>query len=297
MVRRRGTKVVLLAHGSFWDDGVPRPVRLVWDWVERLVAGRADLILTNNREDRDDTVAAGNAPNRVKHMPGGLRGIDLHRYTRPTLTGDEKVRRRQELGLPGGTLVGVFGRVTPAKGLVDLCRAIVRLADVDVHLLFVGAARGERGGSRTLSAIQHLGPRATYWGWVDNPIPLMELCDIVVNPSLREGLGLVSVEAGALAVPVVATSTRGSRYAVLHEQTGLLVPPRDAAALALAIRRLASNPEEAHRMGQAGQSRNRELFDAHAVTTRVVAELSGVLAGHVRGHDAKTVAVDRGCRI
>ena len=142
LARRSGTKVVLLAHGSYWDDGVRPPVRAAWDLCERALAGRADLVLTNNSEDRDDMVRVGNAPDRVRHMPGGLRGVDLERFGRATLSAEERTERRRKLDLPGCTLVGFFGRLTPAKGVLNLCIAADLLRDVDVHFLFAGPAGG-----------------------------------------------------------------------------------------------------------------------------------------------------------
>jgi glycosyltransferase involved in cell wall biosynthesis len=276
LIRRRGTGVVLLVHGSYWDEGVKPLVRFVWDALERILAGRADLVLTNNPEDHVDMVRVGNAPERARHVAGGLLGVDVKRFAQPAMTPEERASRRRQAGLPGCPLVGVFGRITPAKGILDLCEAADLLRDTDIHFVFAGPADGERGGALALAAIRRLGDRATYLGWVDVPENVMALCDIIVNPSHREGLGMVSVEAAALGLPVVATTTRGSRYAIEPGKTGLLVPPRRPTELAAAIRRLVLDPGTARRMGDAGRRRSLDLFDSSRVLARLNAELERV---------------------
>lgn len=76
---------------------------------------------------------------------------------------------------------------------------------------------------------------------------------IVVLPSYREGLPKVLIEAAACARPVVTSDVPGCRDAIIAGETGLLVPVKDAEALAIAIEKLVSNAELRHEMGRAGR--------------------------------------------
>jgi len=79
--------------------------------------------------------------------------------------------------------------------------------------------------------------------------------DVVALPSLQEGLGVAALEAMAAGRPVVASRVGGLAEAVVHEETGLLVPPGDPTALATALARLARDPGLRARLGAAGRAR------------------------------------------
>ena len=83
---------------------------------------------------------------------------------------------------------------------------------------------------------------------------------LVLVPSRLEGFGLVALEAGSLARPVVATRVGGLPEIVVHEQTGLLTEREDAAALAGAMESLLMRPEKIRRMGLAARQRVRQDF-------------------------------------
>ena len=83
---------------------------------------------------------------------------------------------------------------------------------------------------------------------------------VVACPSHREGFGVVCAEAMAHGRPVVAADVGGLRDLVVHEETGLLVPPRDVGALRAALERLLADRELRRRMGEAGRARIAERF-------------------------------------
>ncbi len=113
---------------------------------------------------------------------------------------------------------------------------------------------------------------------MDTP-QLLALMDIAVLPSLEEGFPNAVLEAMAAGKPVVATRVGGVPEAVVHGETGLLVPPKDPEALAEAICWLLEHPTEAARFGEAGRRRVTERFELtgmvrqyEAVYERLVAE-------------------------
>src|SRR6185437_11863937 len=94
---------------------------------------------------------------------------------------------------------------------------------------------------------------------------LLERASIVVAPCEREGFGLAAAEALAFGRPVVAAAGGALLELVAEGETGLLVPPRDAAALREAVQRLLADPELRERLGGEARARARERFGWDAV--------------------------------
>ena len=91
----------------------------------------------------------------------------------------------------------------------------------------------------------------------------------------RDGIPNVVLEAMAARLPVVATDVSGIPEAVLHEQTGLLVEPDHAGALAVALQRVLTDAATAQAMGEAGHQRVLEEFTIDAATSRLVSIFGG----------------------
>lgn len=115
-------------------------------------------------------------------------------------------------------------------------------------------------------------------GHVDDMPALFGSVDMVVLPSYREGLPKGLIEAGACALPLVTTDVPGCREVVTDGVDGLLVPVRDAEALAKAIARLQDDPELSARLGQAARAKALAEFDEKIVIERTLAVYSELQA-------------------
>jgi len=160
-----------------------------------------------------------------------------------------------------------LGRLIPIKGFDVLLRAFA-LARAEVPALTL-----ELAGEGPLAAeLRGAAPDGvSLLGRVSPVGPLLERAAVVVVPSRGEGFGMVALEAMERGRPVVASSVGGLPELVAPGETGLLVPPGDADALARAIVELARDPARARALGAAGRLRMLELFGEEAAADGVEA--------------------------
>lgn len=187
---------------------------------------------------------------------------------------DDVVSSRRELGLVDVPVVGVFSRLSPWKGQHVLIEALPQLPNV--HALFVGSALFGEGGyeEKLYQLAERLGvsDRVHFLGFRSDIALLMKCCDVVAHTSVSpEPFGRVIIEAMAAGRPVVATKAGGA-LEIVTEETGLLIPPRDSAALAHAIRTVL-NPDVGAWLVTAARERVQTTFsqkETNAGIARVV---------------------------
>jgi len=181
--------------------------------------------------------------------------------------------------LPGGRRALFVGRLDDRKGFAVAVEAFAPLADGrhDLTLIVVGdgPARGavDRLPPSLRSRVQLLGAVPN----VDVP-PIHAACDLYLGPATGgESFGIVLVEAMAAGLPVVATDIPGYDEVVTDGVDGLLVPPRDAAALATAAGRVLDDPALASRLAEAGRAA-AVRFDWGVVAGRIEAIYEAAVA-------------------
>jgi glycosyltransferase involved in cell wall biosynthesis len=252
------TPVVLAAIRDTRENMTPGRKR-----YENAVCRLADGVVVNAEATRRLLVADGLDPDRVKVI---YNGIDLAAFDRL----EKATGLRQELGLEADApLVGVLGRLAPHKGVEHFLDAAAALAPAHprVRFLVVGDSLNADVGSSTYrqqlerrAADLGLGRRVVFTGFrTDIPAVARELT-VSVLTSFVEGLSNVLLESMAAGVPVVATSVSGNPEIVRDGETGFLVPPGDATALASAVDRILRDPELARRLARAGRRQVEERF-------------------------------------
>jgi len=147
------------------------------------------------------------------------------------------------------------GRLSPEKGVLELVDAAGGM-----KLVVAGDGPLRERVPGALGFVPH-----------DELQRLYARAAVVACPSRREGFGVACLEAMAHARPVVATDVGGLRDLVVDGETGLVVPPRDPAALRAALERLLGDEELRRRLGKAGRERARERFSWEAVTDATLA--------------------------
>jgi glycosyltransferase involved in cell wall biosynthesis len=178
-------------------------------------------------------------------------------------------------------LVLTPARLHPQKGHEYLLAAAAQVPEVTFVLAGDGPLRAEL---ETRARELGIGDRCLFLGHRSDVLELLAAADLFVLPSLFEGLPISVHEAMAARRPVVATAIGGTDEAVIHEVTGLLVPPRDPATLAAAIRRLRADPVLADRLAAAGREHVEREFSAAANARNVMRVYDEVMTETGCGH-------------
>lgn len=194
---------------------------------------------------------------------GSSNGVDVERFEASETTLAHSAELRAELGIAADAkVIGFVGRFTRDKGLTELAAAFpaVLARHPSVVLLLVGDFEaGDPVPEETRTLLED-SRHVIRTGWVPEVAPYVQLCDVVALPTYREGFPNIAVEAGAAGKPVVTTDATGARDAVVHEDTGLVVPMKDAPALAAALDRVLAEPAWALQLGENGHRRALERF-------------------------------------
>jgi glycosyltransferase involved in cell wall biosynthesis len=245
------------------DMGFSRNWRLRW-FEESFVNPRVTKVVTPCEAVSEVTRRErGLGPDQVVTIPNGV-DVDQRRF-------DEKRRlqTRQAWNLPQEIpSVGVIANFLPVKGHTDFLHAAARVvtAHPEAKFFLIGEGKGRReleGLARSLG----IGERVVFTGARNDTDELMELLDVVVLSSHEEGMSNVLLEAMAMSRPIVATAVGGNKELIRNGETGLLVPPKDPAALAAAVNDLLENREKGADLG----SQARKWVEVH-LTVEIMVE-------------------------
>ena len=167
------------------------------------------------------------------------------------------------------------GRLVERKGVAHLIEALGLLRERSARLIIVGDGP-ERPRLESISQERGVADRVVFRGKISDAAlrRAYESADVFVLPSVQdargdtEGLGVVLLEAMNYGVPVIASRIGGIVDIVADGESGVLVPPADAPALATALDRVLGSPDVARRLGEAGRKRLREQFSWEAIVAR-----------------------------
>ena len=224
----------------------------IFMWIEKRFAGFTDQMIALTQGEETDYLNLGLcAPGKLCRIHSG---VDIEKFQQQPASAVEKKRT---LGLDQNhPVVGFVGWLLPVKGPMHLLKAMAAVwpDHADTALVLIG--KGDLDSDLRAEALKTgANGRVHFLGWRNDIEEIMPLFDILVLPSLNEGMGRVLVEAMAAGKPIVASNVGGIPDLIEHGVNGLLVPPGDENALAAAIRQFISDPEKAKIMGQRGRER------------------------------------------
>lgn len=263
-VRRTGARWVTTYHGTY-NEGFPLKRRY------NAVMASGERVIAISRFIAEHLMARhGTDPARMRIIP---RGVDPRRFDPGVVSGERIVKLARAWRIPDDAPVVLLpGRLTRWKGQQVLIEALARMARTDAVAVLAGDDQGRHGYRAGLEALAErlgLGPRVRIVGdCADMPAALM-LADVAVSASIEpEAFGRVVVEAQAMGRPVIATAHGGAAETVSPGETGWLVPPGDAGALAAALDQALALDEAAR---AALGERAREAVLARYTTERMCA--------------------------
>jgi glycosyltransferase involved in cell wall biosynthesis len=260
--------VIHTPHGHVFYGYYGRFSNALFVGLERWMARLTDKIVGLTPREGPEHLERGiGRPGQFVAIPSG---VNLEAVIRTALP-QEVARKSLEIPREARLIVAV-GRLVPIKGYDVLLRAMpeVLAALPESRLVIAGdgdlkdALQREAEALGLSRAVSFLGARS------DVPT-IIQAADLMVLPSLNEGMGRVLVEAMALGKPIVASHVGGVPHVVVDGETGLLVPPSDPPALARAIVALLGDPERSRAMGEAGRRRAMEEFSLAVMEERILA--------------------------
>lgn len=245
-----------------------------WEGRSRRLLNRWTVPLASHVVAVSDRVASYAArefripPDRLSTIGNGV-DLDHFRPASRTRGGDRPV-------------IGCTARLHRKNDHATLLRAFARVFArwPEAQLLLVG---GGRAAARLRAMSRRLGisARVHFAGEQPDVAPYLSQMDVYVQPSVAEGMSNSILEAMAAGLPVVATAVGGTPEIVVDGETGLLIPPRDPAALATAILRLLEDPRQADTFGRAGRARVEAQFGERLMLQRLEALLDRLVERHL----------------
>jgi len=295
----------------------PNPVALVADWLARTrtplvvyfhsevvraewkyralyrpflarVLDRADRILVASPSMAEGAVQLERFRNKCAVVPYGIE-LDALAPTPAVMARAAEIRARHP-----GPLVLFVGRLVPYKGVSVLIDAV---QGTNVTSLIVGG--GPLAGQLREQASRLPNPRqVVFAGEVDDAelLACYHACDALVLPSVTraEAFGMVQLEAMACGKPVISTDLpSGVPWVNRHGESGLVVPPDDAASLRAALERLTGDPALRSRLGTGARARVETEFTAAVMARRTIAVYETAL-GRAVAATPEAVAVGSG---
>jgi glycosyltransferase EpsD len=219
--RKKGTKVIYTSHGHYYYKGGPKLSWLLYFPIEKFLAHFTDCLITINEEDYQLSVQNQNGASKIEKVPG--MGVDLERFYPLNML--EKKVLREKYGFNQNDFILVYpAELNANKNQLNLIKGIQQLKDriPTIRLLLPGKGDMYQHYLEYVKA-NNLESYVIFPGFVSNINELIQLSDLSVASSSREGLGINIVEGMACGNPVVAFDNRGHRELVEDGYNGFLI--------------------------------------------------------------------------
>lgn len=277
-VLARFKNIVVTAHNFVTYEEVPAAKKILFRYGESMLSHVSSRIITVSQALKDDLVKNYNIkPEKITPI---YNGIDLNRFTH--LPSRSQVRKQYGIG-SAAVVIGTVARMAPQKGLNYLIEAIPMISRPDggthPETTFIIAGDGPlRPELERLAEVKGLRDKVRFPGYIHDIAEILACFDIFVIPSIAEGLSITTIEAMAAGLPVVASRVGGLAELVSDGVTGLLVEPRDPAALAQAIKTLVNDRENAVQLGLNGKNFAGERFSLDNMVRQTLQVYQTILA-------------------
>ncbi len=252
-------------HGHIFHSYFSYPITSFYILLERFCSLFTDRIIALTDNDKVEHINCKIAPEDkfvVIH-----NGVQIEKFEKMQLNAAKK---KDELQIPQNfDIVATVGRLVPEKGQQYLIDAVQKIIEKIPHVVFLVIGSGPLK-NKLETKVKRLGlnNHVRFLGIRDDLAEILQTIDLFALPSLNEGMGRVLVEAMACSKPVVASCVGGIRDVVQDNITGVLVPPKDADKLAIAIVDLLKDKDRARKMGLEGKKRATDYFTVKSMVEK-----------------------------
>lgn len=243
-------KIVHTPHGHvFYGYFGPMANRSVI-WIERFLGKKTDRLITLTHRGKEEHVGFKIMPQgKIVPVYSGII-LDAFRNFSPSPEKMPPVLKN----LPVGPRIGLLARLVPVKGHHYLLRAVPHVLQEMPEARFFLAGDGPlRKALEKESRDLNISTSVFFLGALEDARSFISQMDVLVLPSLNEGMGRVLLEAQAMGKPVIGSSVGGIPEVIREGETGLVVPPKDPEALAKAILDLLKDRKRCQAMGEAAR--------------------------------------------
>ncbi|WP_377864778.1 glycosyltransferase family 4 protein [Bacillus sp. R86525] len=261
--RQQGTKVAYTAHGFHFCKGSPFINWLLYYPIERSLAINTDCLITINEEDYNLAVKHRFQAKDIKLVHGV--GVDIERYI--PVTEREKEKLRHKNGYKSKDFLMFYAaEFNKNKNQSFLIRLLAQLKNEIPHAKLLLAGEGPLMEECKKIATQlGVSSMVHFLGYRNDIASLLQMCDLAVASSYREGLPVNIMEAMACGLPVVATDNRGHRELIINNKNGWIVDRDDINAMADRIKGISINPKLLAQMGQYGCTSIKNQYSVNEV--------------------------------
>lgn len=241
--------------------------------VQNLINRFTDRVITDSEAVKKNVVQQEQInPDHIVVIHSGVDIRQFHYQGNQAEAISRRAAFKLQLGIPEKSLViGMVANIRRLKGYAEfiLAASEIQREYPDARFLCIGKDLGFQAELQTQIHQLGLDRSVIFTGEVQNVARVLDIFDILVVASHTEGSSIAAREGMAAGKAVVATSVGGIPEAVVHEQTGLLVPPQNSDALAQAILCLLHDPVYANRLGQNGRARIETLFSIESTVANI----------------------------
>lgn len=265
--RATGRPMVTTCHGFFKPK-----------WGRRLLPCWGEKVIAISKAVRAHLLEDFHVPEeQIALIPNG---VDVHRFK--SVSAEKREELRHQWNVSRNPVIGIIARLSSVKGHTYLIQAMPYLVKhfPNLKCLIVGEGAMERELKKQVARLD-LEDNVLFYKVIHHTANMLPIFDVFVMPSLQEGLGLSAMEAQAAALPVVASRVGGLPDLIEDGETGLLVEPQNASALAEAILKLLNDPGLAKRIGRRAQS----FIETHCGSEKTAQETLRIYEGVI--HDSR----------
>lgn len=239
--RKNGTKIIYTGHGLHFYKGAPIINWLLYYPVERFCAKYTDCLITLNEEDFKNVNKFKFPAKTIEYVPGV--GVSLKQFSVKSL--DEKRKLRIKFGFSHNDFILVcVAEINKNKNQKFLIKAIQKLnmEGIQVKLLLVGDGTDKKQLEEYVKD-KNLDKSVQFLGYVNNVNEILNLSDVLVSASHREGLPVNIIEAMASGLPVVCTDVRGQRELIENGINGYIYSIDDEVEFCNAVSKIRNGHE------------------------------------------------------